>query len=83
MDSTKDGKVGQDNSNSVEHGPFFRLKTSRDLPCGQALFLNFVLGSFKVILTKNKNVSPCILHKDLDVGIIRRRKVCKVKESKA
>ena len=28
----KDGKVGQDNSNSVEHGPFFRLKTSRDLP---------------------------------------------------
>ena len=45
----KDGKVGQDNSNSVEHGPFFRLKTSRDLPCGQALFLNFVLGSFKVI----------------------------------
>ena len=46
---TKDGKVGQDNSNSVEHGPFFRLKTSRDLPCGQALFLNFVLGSFKVI----------------------------------
>ena len=55
----KDGKVGQDNSNSVEHGPFFRLKTSRDLPCEQALFLNFVLGSFKVILTKNKSVPHC------------------------
>ena len=47
--SNKDGKVRQDNSNSVEHGPFFRLKTSRDLPCVQALFLNFVLGSFKLI----------------------------------
>ena len=53
---SKDGKVGQDNLNSVEHGPFFRLKASRDLPCVQALFLNFILGSSKVKKTKNKSV---------------------------